>query len=283
MAIRIAVLTDALSDQYFFPIWRRYYGGLFGDLNLFLVTYAGAAPFSDAGLGGVIRLPVSYDDATRATAITDLVAMLLAAYDVVVRVDVDEFLVVDPRVAPDIRTYIEATNRPYDTARGFDVVQMPDEPPLRPGLVLPQRGVAYANTALNKTAIVRTPLHWSVGFHWCSAYPECGPLFLLHLKRIDIDWQLSWVAEMTRNIAGNPAVTQEIQEYYRSDREKILEYHRGIDARPIVSGIENWYRDALQWRFFDAITYNAKDDVYYGKFEHDDALCEIPAVWKDML
>ena len=76
MAQRIAVVTDVLSDQHFFPLWRRYYGGLFGDTNLFVVTYAGAAAFPDAGLGGVLRLPVGYDDRTRASAITDLVALL---------------------------------------------------------------------------------------------------------------------------------------------------------------------------------------------------------------
>ena len=283
MAQRIAVVTDVLSDQHFFPLWRRYYGGLFGDTNLFVVTYAGAAAFPDAGLGGVLRLPVGYDDRTRASAITDLVALLLAAYDVVIRVEADEFLVVDPRIAPDLRSHIQATNCPYYTARCFDVIQTPEEPPLTPGPILAQRQYATANTALNKTAIVRTPLHWSQGFHWCSAYPECGPLFLLHLKRIDIDWQLRWFAEMTRNIADNPAVGQLIKDYFQPDREKLLAIHRAIGARPLLDGIENWYRNDLQWRFFDSVTYNPEDDIYSGQVEQDTVLCDLPAAWKTLL
>ena len=40
--MKIAVVTDAVSDQYFFPIWRQYYGHLFGPENLFVVTYLNA-------------------------------------------------------------------------------------------------------------------------------------------------------------------------------------------------------------------------------------------------
>lgn len=283
MAARIAVVTDAVSDQFFFPAWHRYYGGLFGETALFVVTYAGAAGFAGLPLGGLLRLPVGYDDTTRANVITDLVATLLGAYDVVIRVDTDEFLVVDPSAAPSLRAYIETTEQPYYTARGFDVLQTLSEPALQPGPMLAQRQVAYPNTALNKTAIVRTPLHWSAGFHWCSAYPQCGPLFLLHLKRIDIEWQMRWFAEMTQNIDANPAVSLQIKDYYRPDRPRIEQYHRDVGARPRLSGIAAWYRDDLQRRFLASLAYHPQDDLYVGAYEHDNVLCEIPPPWRHLL
>lgn len=278
--MRIAVLTDAVSDQHFFPIWRRYYGSLFGDSNLFVVTYAGGSKFNDGTLGGVIRLPVGYDDATRARVVSDMACSLLGAYDVVVRVDADEMLVVDPAAAPSLKDYIENTNRPYYTARGFDVIQLPDEAPLRPGPLLAQRQVAYPASALNKTAITRVPMHWSQGFHWCSAYPEFGPLFMLHLKRIDIEWQMKWFAEMTGNIAENPKVQQIFKDYYNPDHEKIVSYHRAVGVRPRVSGMEAWYREDHQRKFLGGITYRANDDLYAGSYDQDMVLCEVPQPWK---
>jgi hypothetical protein len=282
MAIRIAVVTDALSDQFYFPVWRQYYGGLFGDANLFVVAYEAGAEFRGPGLGGVVRLPVRYDNATRANVVAGVVATLLGAYDVVIRVDTDELLVVDPRTAPTLRDYIESTNRPYYTARGFDVVQVMGEPPVEPGAVLRQRRYAYPNSALNKTGIVRMPLRWSHGFHWADVHPECGPLFMLHLKRVDIDWQLRWNDAFSRNMAGNPQVPKETRDKYVADQETILGYHLGVSTRPRLTGIESWYRDGHQQRFMDAVVYTPKSGLYVGSYEHDNVLCEIPAAWKDL-
>ena len=284
MAARIAVVTDLLSEGHFYPLWHGYYGGLFGAANLFVVTYGDAAPLATLKLGGVMRLPVGYSNDVRAQVMTDLVALLLGAYDVVIRVVADEILVVDPRVAANLRDYIEDTDRPYYTARGFDVVQTPEEAPLRPGgAVLAQRQVAYQNTAGNKTCITRVPVHWSAGFHWCSCYPECGPLFMLHLKRIDVDWQMAWYEEFGRALDANPAVPEATRAKYRPDRDTILQYHRGVSSRRRVAGIENWYRDEVQAQFFDAITYRPRDDLYVGDFRHDHALCELPAEWRALL
>ena len=283
MTARVAVVTDILSDQHFFPVWRKYYGGLFGESNLFVVTYADGPRLTDAELGGNIRLPCPWDDTVRPNVISDLVATLLAAYDVVIRVEADEMLVVDPSAAASLRDYLEATSRPYYTARGFDVIQLPGEAPLRPGPLLAQRTVAYPNTALNKTAIVRTPLHWAKGFHWCSAYPEFGPLFMLHLKCIDIDWQLAWAVEMTAKIAANRAVPQQTRDHYRPDRARIEQYHRDVGARPRLPGMAAWYRDDLQRGFLASITYMPTDDLHVGAYEHEDVLCEIPPAWRALL
>ncbi len=143
MAVRVAVITDSIAEDFFFPLWRRYYGGLFGDAALHVVTYEGGARFADPRLGGVLRLPVGYEDGLRAWVISDYVAMLLHANDVVVRVDVDEFLVVDPRAGASLPEFIARSDRPHLTARGFDVVQIMAKPPLQPDRpVLAQRQFA---------------------------------------------------------------------------------------------------------------------------------------------
>lgn len=283
MARRVAVLTDSLSDEFFFPLWVKYYGDMFGKESLHVIAYAGGCSFFGQPLGGILRLPVPYDDKTRADVISDYVCTLLGVYDVVIRVDVDEFLVVDPRLYDSLKAFVDAVDKPYYTARGFDVLHEIDKPALSPGLVLSQRDVAYPNSALNKTCITSIPLHWSEGFHWCNAYPFSGPLFLLHFKRIDIDWQVRWFSTISANIKDNPRVEQIFKDYYDPNRSKIVEYHKNISARHRETGIESFYRIDHETRFFSSIAFNADTDLYTGSFSHDMVLCEIPIEWRQLI
>ena len=284
---RIAVVSDAVSGDFIFPVWYRYYAGLFGAENLFVVTYSGLSPlFKDFKLGGLIELPVGYDDNIRRDTITRFVAVLLPCYDTVIRVDVDEFLVVDPRVAPNLSAFLESSNEPYMTARGFDVIQMPNEAPLpeRPDSpILIDRAFAYPNTALNKTCVVKLPVSWSVGFHSASVFPKFGPLFMLHMKRLDIDWQLGWFGKMLDNIKDNPNVHQMFKDYYSPDEDKIRGYHAGVVSRPRLTGIEAWYRDDLVRNLLEKIRYVPGDSIYHGDYGHEQVLCEIPPEWRSIL
>lgn len=283
MALRVAVVTDSISDEFFFPLWRRYYGGLFGEQALHVVAYEGGARFADPTLGGVLRLPVGYEDGLRARLIGDYVATLLHAHDVVVRVDVDEFLVADPRHYPSLRHFIAAGDAPHLAARGFDVIQTVAEPPLQPGPVLAQRQWAYPNSALNKTCIVRRPRRWTPGFHWCDAAPVFGPLFMLHLKRVDMAEQFRWAAAMTGNIGANPQVGAEIKAYYRPAEAEVLKYHLDVSMRPRLKGIEAWYRDDFQQDFAASVAQNPASGMHVGRYGHDHVLCEIPDAWRGLL
>jgi hypothetical protein len=281
--MNVAVVTDALSDGFFFPHWRRYYGGLFGDKNLFVIGYEGGCAFDDATLGGFVRLPHPYDDARRPDACAALIERLLKTYDTVVRVDADEFLVVDPRVAESLPDFLEMTSEAYYSARGFDVLQLPSDLPMTGGPMLTQRQAAYPNSALNKTAITRMPMRWGPGFHWASVPPRFSGLFMLHLKRIDIDWQVDWYRTMSRNIATNPDVGDDIREYYSADRERILSYHRQVAQRPVLRGIDAWYRDAHQAKFMDSIRRDPSSGLFVGEYGHELVLCELPDDFRTML
>lgn len=283
MVRRVAVVTDSISDEFFFPLWRRYYGGLFGEQALPVIAYECGARFADPALGGVLRLPAGYEDGLRARVISDYVAMLLHTHDVVVRVDMDEFLVADPREHPSLRHLIEASDAPLLTAGGGDVFQTVAEPPLQPGPVLAQRQWAYPNSALNKTCIVRRPRRWDIGFHWCDAPPVFGPLFMLHLKRVGMVSQLRWGAAMTGNITDNPRVGPDIHAYYRPDEEGVTRYHLGVSMRPRLKGIEAWYRDRFQQEFAASVALNPAYGLYMGRFGHEEVLCEIPAAWRALL
>jgi hypothetical protein len=286
MPKRVAVVADAISAEHAFPIWHRYYGGLFGPSNIFLVTYEGlSAQFRGFEFGGLIELPVPYDNPTRRSALSHLVASLLACYDMIIRVDADEFLVVDPRVAHSLADYLEGLSTPYVTARGFDVIQLFDDAalPARPNSpVLLERTYAYPNTALNKTCVVTMPVNWSDGFHWANVYPKFGPLFMLHTKRLDINWQLNLFAHMSLNIKDNPRAGEMLRSRYVPDETKIREYHRGVENRRRLQGIESWYRDELIVTFLDKLRLSPSG-LYSGDYGHEHVLCEIPQEWKVLI
>lgn len=276
MAKRVAVVTDAMSEQFCFPYWHRYYGELFGAQNLFVITYSGRRDlFAQVQLGGLVELPSGYEDQLRARVISRFVTTLLACYDLVIRADTDEFLVVDPSVAATLADYVETLAEPYLTARGFDVIQLPGEPPLNPRDGLPllrDRGYAYPNTALNKTCITAIPMQWSAGFHWATVFPKFGPVFILHMKRIDVGWQLALLREVTSDIARNPHVSAESREYYAPDEQKILAYHAGVDDRPRLSGIGSWYRSRLTQAFIAEIRLDGASLLYHGQYGHEHVL-----------
>ena len=287
MGFRIAVVTDAVSPDFIFPIWHRYYGSLFGESNLFVVTYKWIGPsFKEFGLGGLIELPVGYNDNNRRAVISQLVSTLLPCYDSVIRVDADEFLVVDPRVAPSLDVFIKSMKAPYLTARGFDVLQMPDEPPVSAnasGSILKDRAFAYPNTALNKTCVVTIPVDWSEGFHWASVPPKFGPLFMLHMKRLDIGWQLAWCRQMTESLQNNNQAEAGLHQYYSPDEQRVLDYHKGAANRPFVAGIDSWYRDTLIAKFLEGIALVSSTGLYHGEYGHEQVLCEIPPEWRSII
>jgi hypothetical protein len=278
-SMKIAVVTDALSKESFFPLWRRYYGGLFGDSNLFVLGHAGGAVFDDPTLGGFESSLYPFDEARRPGTFADLIDRLLKTYDTVIRVDADEFLVVDPRVADSLPAFLEMTGDAYFTARGFDVVQLPEEAPLKFGPVLAQRKVAYPNSALNKTTITRIPLRWGPGFHWANVSPRFSAVFLLHLKRVDVDWQMQW----SRTIAAHPEIAGGLRDYYRTDREQIMEYNRQVAERPLLRGIDAWYRDAHQAKFMSTVRHDPASGLYQGEYDHELVLCELPEEFRAML
>ena len=100
---------------------------------------------------------------------------------------------------------------------------------------------------------------------------------MLHLKRVDINWQVDWYARISES-----TVDADLAEYYRADVQKIVDYHRGLSNRPILGGIENWYRDKHLSQYLQNITYRPKEGTYVGSYGHESVLCEIPEIWKQL-
>jgi hypothetical protein len=263
----VAVVTDAVSAEYFFPIWYRYYSAQVGPQNMYVVTYReGQEEFNDFELGGIEPLPQSYDEDLRWDKISEFVRTLLANHDIVLRVDVDEFLVPDPDKCSSLMNFLSGWKGEYLTALGFDLIQSPDEPILDfEKSVLSQRRYAYALTAMNKTCVTRKPLKWGRGFHYCSSPPQFGDLYLLHTKRADIRVQKDWNDCMREQASDDPFV----QKYYSWQQEQISLYQLNRFTLPLIEGEASMVRTEFNASFLSQVGYNESNGLYEGRAAFD--------------
>ena len=285
MSKKIAVVTDAVSPGFIFDKWYSYYSSLFGAENIYIITYQGLAnDFRGFPVGGLIELPVAYNDEVRAKFISNFVNGLLACYDGgVVRVDVDEFLIPDQSGgANSLKTFLETFGGPYLTARGFDLIAADDEDSLelsRP-IVVSQRRLAYGNSSLNKVAFTRIPVTWLPGFHSSSVYPRLDTLFLLHLKFVDTKLQYKWREQMSERLDKS---VQSLVQYYQPDAKRLETYREGVMRRPIVDGYAGLYRKEHENKFYETIKYDINSHAYRTTQFHDTVLVALPSDFQDII
>jgi len=272
---RAAVITDAVSSEFYFPCWHRYYASQFGAENLYVVTFDGLkADFKSFDLGGIWATKI-YNNDLRIKIISGLVNVLLEQYDYVIRVDTDEFLVPDPRSFESLADYVTRLERPYATAMGYDIVPAPDDDALvldQPILVK-QRSRAYPYDALNKTCITSIHLIWAPGFHFCSAFPSFQKLYLFHMKRADLGIQMQIGAATAKHAPGERNF-----ENYLADEESISNYNRAALHFPSGSGWEWFDRNKYNDSFLKGMRFTKNyGGVYHGApFQIEKALVTIP-------
>ena len=196
---RVACLTMARDEPFFLGLWSRYYGGLFGAENLFVIDHASKAPAAPPPGVSVLRLPHEEAasvrragrarqefDLTRFRAISRMMAGLLVYYDTVIYGDVDEILVTDPEIAPDLRAWLDRDDLP-DVVAGFglEMLHDPEEPPLDPDRpVLAQRRAFHCRIGFCKPHVLSAPV--DLRAHGADAPFALGRgLYRLHLKYAD--------------------------------------------------------------------------------------------------
>ncbi|WP_136645939.1 FkbM family methyltransferase [Tabrizicola sp. YIM 78059] len=192
--VRVAVMTHARKEPFFCALFSRHYGALFGTENLFL--YKDGEDWelpADATFGTVI--PVTFPssrtecDAYFAEFLSAESARLLTRYDIVLRVDVDEFLVVDPAQGSWTEVVKEAQDNGYLYAIGLDVVQNRKmEGPLRLDVpILEQRSYAYFRGDYCKPCAIARAVVWTSACHTVHGEPVVlsKSLKLIHLASMD--------------------------------------------------------------------------------------------------
>lgn len=174
--------------------WLRYYGAEVGMESL-VVLDDHSTDGSTAGLPCPV-LPVPPGPYSlpwtrmRVRLVSGLAAGLLAAYDVVIYTDVDEFIVPDPDRYHGLVDYLNRGKaRPVVAPLAFDIVQHPELEgrldPDRP--VLAQRRYLKHSPGMCKPLVLRARLGWRREFHAVTAsYTIDRDLLLFHLKFADL-------------------------------------------------------------------------------------------------
>lgn len=197
MMKRIAALTMVRNDDFYLEKWVRYYGDQLGKENLYIFfdgTDQKIAPFCEgthAVLHEKIGSQVVQAEKGRLAFLSGEAARLLSeGYDLVIGVDADEFIVVDPKLGLSLREYLSNQDIKVSlSALGLDFGQkLGEEADIRSDIpFLRQRNYAQIGTRYTKPSIVAAPCRWGSGFHRIKGHNfHIGKdLYLLHFGYFD--------------------------------------------------------------------------------------------------
>jgi hypothetical protein len=193
---KVAVITMARNDDFFLTRWINYYGKELGEENCYIYLDGEDQPVpKNAGEVNVfhqkrvVQHVVSFEK-TRLGFLSEVAKSLLDRYDLIIGVDADEFLVVDPKCGKTLVEYLsEIDIDPSVSGLGIDVGQvLGKEDQLNLDLpFLSQREYALVSSRYTKPSVISKPVNWGSGFHRIKGHNfKIDPnLFLFHFGSVD--------------------------------------------------------------------------------------------------
>ena len=191
----IAIVTMVRDDPFFLDIWLRYYGGMFGRENCYIVNHGRGEQVADMAQGcNIIGIPGIHHknfDMKRWRMLNNFVMGLRSYYDYVVVGDVDELVVMDPESGVNLRQFLEAARpRRVLTPVGLEVIHRIDkEPdPVADKVLGPRRHVRPA-PHYSKPCVISAGTKIARGGHFTQFPQLITPehMYLFHLKFCDFD------------------------------------------------------------------------------------------------
>ena len=195
-------MTMVYQDYYFLQRWVDYYGRQFGREHLYILSHGGDPEHTRICEGAnVIRLPRDPTlwrmDRRRWDFCGRFSSGLLRYYNWFIVNDVDEVVIVDPDVAPDLLTYLGRYDNPKTAPAsvspfGIELVHNPlaePEPLVDDQTILSRRRVFRANANYSKPCVLRKEAGFTAGGHANSHQPRVldPHLYLIHLRFFDHD------------------------------------------------------------------------------------------------
>lgn len=200
-----AAVTMVKGDYFFLRRWIAYYAAQFGLQHLYVLNHGNDPEVRRIAAGATV-IHVPYDesrtkvDSRRWELISHFTSGLLRYYAWVLCGDVDEFVVVDPEVAPGLLAYItsfaEAQTPAVICPLGIEIIHNPalePEPLLEDQPILTRRRIFRLNANYSKPCLIRTPVSYSPGGHSCSHNNRTVDpnLYLVHLRFVSHDLTLA--------------------------------------------------------------------------------------------
>lgn len=192
----VAVITSVRNDRMFTKKWIDYYSAQFGAQSLFMVLDGFDQAVPDPAFGiNTIRVPfiarhVVKGEKSRAARASHLAAALFENYDIVIAVDIDEFLVVDPSLGVGLRDYLSGIEGHASVSGlGIDVIEKSSvEAALQTDWgFLEQRSFGILSHRYTKPAVAFQAVRWGSGQHRVKGQNfHIDPnLFIFHFGNAD--------------------------------------------------------------------------------------------------
>lgn len=194
---KIAAITMVRNDDFFLRKWVEYYGRVLGKENLYIYydgedqTIADFCDGTNAFLRPRIGSKVVAADKGRVKFLSEKAAELFAkGFDLVIGVDADEYIVVDPRLGISLRDFLSTHKVDVCLSPlGLDFGQkLGVEGDLSfAETFLGQRHYAQIGTRYTKSSIIAKPCQWGSGFHRVKGhnFHIARDLYLLHFGYAD--------------------------------------------------------------------------------------------------
>ncbi len=197
---KIAAITQARNDNFFLSRWINYYGKELGEENLYIfLDGEDQVPPDNAGNTNItIRkkefgLSRAKGEHNRLKFLSEFAEKLFTeqGYDLVIGVDCDEFLVVEPHCNAGLQSYLSTLPINHSvSALGIDVGHRTDkEQDLDPNQsILQQRHFGVLSPRYTKPSVIAEPLRWGAGFHRIKGknFTIDKNLFLFHIGYCDM-------------------------------------------------------------------------------------------------
>lgn len=193
----IAAISMVRNDTFFADKWIAYYGAQLGYENLYLFVDGMEQPLpKEAKKINCFQIPHTpypraQGDKKRAKKISDFAQSLYPQYRAVLAMDIDEFLVVDPKTKLSLKAYLQQNfTTSSRSALGLDVGQHPQ---LEQAIelqkpFLSQRSFAQVSDRYTKPVVSLKPLQWGSGFHRIKGknFTLDPNLYLFHFGLVDL-------------------------------------------------------------------------------------------------
>ncbi len=195
---KIAAVTMVRNDDFYLKKWVEYYGSRLGKENLYIYfdgtdqVIADFCKGTNAELVEKIGSQVVEAEKGRLAFLSGKASWLLEkGYDLVIGVDADEFIVVDPKLGVSLPEYLSSLKITSSiSGLGVDFGQKlgeeaditEDEPFLK------QRHYGQLGTRYTKPSILAKPLRWGSGFHRIKGhnFHIAKDLYLFHFGYFDM-------------------------------------------------------------------------------------------------
>ena len=258
MMKRICAITMVRNDEFYLRKWVAYYGAQLGRENLRIYFDGEDQRVPDFCKGVYTKLKpripgmVVKSEKERLNFLSHQAARLMReeGYDLVIGVDADEFLIVDPKKGQTLQEYLSSIDvKVCVSGLGVDVGQHLDQEGVIDGSIPfhDQRSYAYLCSRYTKPSVIAQPVMWGSGFHRVKGhdFQIDKHLYLFHFGSIDL--------EMIKERMGNADLVSTGRLGHIKKRAKTIYVVTATTARDwdkTVGGmrrVQQWLRQPFAW------------------------------------